>query len=175
MRELARWVRPGLALAGLALLGVSLALQFGSGAHDSEFGAHPDEAAHFISGLMVRDYLLDGLPGNPMAFAQNYYEHYPKVAIGHYPPGFYVAQGIWMLPAASPSSALTFMAFLTAGVATLICLIGFRFLPPPAAIGAAAIFVLLPFSQRYTSLVMSDMLVALLELSATWAFALFLM
>ena len=35
-----------------------------TGAYHAEFGSHPDEAAHYVTGLMVRDYLASGLPGN---------------------------------------------------------------------------------------------------------------
>ena len=32
-----------------------------------------------------------------MAFAENYYLHYPEVAMGHWPPGFYLLQAVWTL------------------------------------------------------------------------------
>ena len=54
-------------------------------AYQSEFGAHPDEAAHYVTGLMIRDYIADGIPQHPMRFAETYYDHYPKVALGNWP------------------------------------------------------------------------------------------
>ena len=50
-----------------------------------------------MTGLMVRDYIAAGFPDSPFRFAENYYLHYPKVAIGHWPPVFYSIQAAWML------------------------------------------------------------------------------
>src|SRR5258708_23859140 len=61
-----------------------------------DFGGAPDEAAHYVTALMVRDYLLHGLSQPPVAFAENYYMHYPRVAFGHWPPVFYILLACWM-------------------------------------------------------------------------------
>jgi hypothetical protein len=73
--------------------------------------ADPDDAA-------LRDYILHGLGKSPLAFARNYYAHYPKLAIGHWPPVFYVAQALWiiMFPA-TRNSVLVMMALVTAMLA----------------------------------------------------------
>src|SRR5687768_1057590 len=68
------------------LLAEVLLLQWLGGAYASGFGGHPDEAAHYVSSLMVRDFLPQAASGHPMQFAQSYYLHYPKVAIGNWPP-----------------------------------------------------------------------------------------
>src|SRR5690349_16507783 len=67
---------------GLALL-LTLLLQWRGNAYQAEWSGDSDEAAHYVTGLMVRDYIASGLPGSPMSFAQRYYDHYPRVAIGH--------------------------------------------------------------------------------------------
>jgi hypothetical protein len=72
-------------------------LQAHSGAWTSDFTADEDEPAHAVSSLMVRDYLVNGIPQNPVRFAENYYLHYPKVAIGHFPPLLYASEALWML------------------------------------------------------------------------------
>ena len=61
---------------------VAFLWQLFAGAYGSEFGGHPDEAGHYVTGLMVRDYVATGFPGSPMKFAGEYYRHYPKVALG---------------------------------------------------------------------------------------------
>src|SRR5215211_7034866 len=81
-------------LIALLLLALVIGLQMRAGANHAEFGGHPDEAAHYVTGLMLRDYVASGLPGNPMAYAKTYYDHYPKVAIGNWPPGFYAIQTV---------------------------------------------------------------------------------
>ena len=37
---------------------VTLLLQWRSGAHSAAFGAEPDEASHYVTGVMIRDILL---------------------------------------------------------------------------------------------------------------------
>src|SRR4051812_32259989 len=107
-------------------------MQKWSGAYDSEFGAHPDEAAHCVTGLFVRDafvaggkYVRGGVHGSPASvakeFVDDFYQHYPKVALGVWPPAFYVLQAAWTVPfGASRFSLMLLMAALTAGVATMI-------------------------------------------------------
>src|SRR5687768_1549891 len=81
-------------LLGVFLLftGIALTLQRVCGAYHGEFNGYPDEPAHYVTGLLIRDYIAQGLPQPPMAFAKNYYLHYPKVALGHWPPLFYMAE-----------------------------------------------------------------------------------
>src|SRR5438874_11144897 len=80
-----------------ALLGFVVTLQVLGGAYASGFGGYPDEPAHLVTSLMVRDFLANLDFRRPWQFAQQYYFHYPKVAIGHWPPMFYGALGIWLL------------------------------------------------------------------------------
>jgi hypothetical protein len=61
-------------------------LQIYGGAYTAECDAHPDEAAHFVSSLLVHDYLAQWPWPNPLPWAMDYYLHYPKVAIGQWPP-----------------------------------------------------------------------------------------
>ena len=81
------------AALAITIFAVVVALQWTHGAYQAEFGAHPDEAAHYVTGLMIRDYIAAGMPGHPMAYTQNYYNHYPKVALGNWPPLFYCNPG----------------------------------------------------------------------------------
>jgi hypothetical protein len=46
---------------------------------------------------MVYDYLAGVPKENPLAWAENYYLHYPKVAIGQWPPGYHVMEALWSL------------------------------------------------------------------------------
>lgn len=160
-----------------ALLFVSLvvALQWHSGAFTSGFGGHPDEAAHYVTGLMVRQYLRTWPPTSPLKFAESYYLHYPKVAFGHWPPFFYVVQAIWTLIfPPSRASLLLLSALVTVLLAltiyqTTVAEVG-RF----AATTSALLFILLPIIQRHSEMVMSDTLLALLMLWATLFFSRFL-
>jgi len=88
-----RWLWPAVSIIGLVLL----AMQISGGAFEAEFTADPDEAAHFVSGLMVYDYLAALPRENPIVWAGQYYLHYPKVAIGHWPPGYHLMEGVWWI------------------------------------------------------------------------------
>jgi len=151
-------------------------LQVRSGAYQSDFGGHSDEAAHVVTGLMVRDYLAGPLWSgtHPMRFAEDYYARFPKVAIGHYPPGFYVIEGLWLLPSRTKTAVLLLPAFLTAFTGWIVFMAGRRLMRFSAALAAAVLFTLMHLVQSYTAIVMSDMLVLIWCLLAVLAFARFL-
>jgi hypothetical protein len=160
----------------LILAAITLGLQGASGAWLSEFGGHPDEAAHYVTSLMMRDYVFGGgLPGNPLAFAENYYAHYPRIALGHYPPVFYLLAAPWLAVfGTSAASTMVFMAAQSTAFALSAFLMARRRYDYLTAILAGAGVALLPLTQRYTSLVMSDLALALACLGSAWAFGRFL-
>jgi hypothetical protein len=102
----------GEAVAAFAvLLGFVVTLQVLGGAYASGFGGYPDEPAHLVTSLMVRDFVAGLHFRHPWQFAQQYYLHYPKVAIGVWPPVFYGALGAWFLIiGASRGAAIMFIA-----------------------------------------------------------------
>lgn len=156
---------------------VAVALQIHNGAYQADIGADPDEPAHAVTSLMVRDYLVCGLlhGEHPMHFAQRYYDHFPKVALGHYPPGFYLLAGLWLLPRATPDALMVFMALLAAVFATTSVAAAYRCgLSKASALVVGLWVLILPITQNLTALVMSDLLLGSLCLLATMAFASFL-
>ena len=64
-----RW---GAVFVGLLL--VAILWQWLGRAYSSEFSG-ADESAHFVTGLMIRDYVAAGFPTTPMKFAEEYYVH----------------------------------------------------------------------------------------------------
>src|SRR5688572_9791025 len=96
-----------LAFAGILLL--TIALQWHDNAFVAEWTDSSDEAAHYVTGLMVRDYITQGFPDSPMVFATNYYEHYPYIGFGHFPPMFYVIQAAWTLTFGISRASLLFL------------------------------------------------------------------
>lgn len=167
-----RWLRQLLLLT--LFVTIAAALQRASGAWESEFGGHPDEPAHYITGLMVRDYVAHGLGSRPMPFARDYYEHYPKVALGNWPPGFYVIQAAWTLPfSPQRGSLLLLMALLAGFVAWAIAYALEIEFGLPTAMVAALLFLALPVVQIQTGMVMTEIPVTLFMLLATLAFGRF--
>jgi Dolichyl-phosphate-mannose-protein mannosyltransferase len=147
----------------LALLCLTLSLTYWSGAFRSELTAESDEAAHYITGLMVHDYLAHGIGQPPMAYAANYYLHYPKVALGHWPPVFYIMQAAWgFICAPSRNSMLGLMAICTTLIAfTLYRLVAREFRTSIGGAAAGALFLCIPLIQTYSSMVMADLIVAM--------------
>lgn len=97
---------------------IMVVTQYRSGAFTADLASIADEPAHAVSSLLVRDYLVQGFPHNPYHFALSFYAHYPKVAIGHWPPLFYLVEGVWMLFAGRNRAALLLFIALC-GVALL--------------------------------------------------------
>lgn len=159
----------------LAFLAVAFFYQWQEGAYESEFGSHPDEAAHYVTGLMIRDYIASGLHGSPLAYADNYYKHYPKVALGNWPPVFYLLQAPWMiLFGAGRAPALWLMAAITAAFSTLLFnILRNKFGRIIAATGTL-IFISLPLTQKYSGMIMDEMLTGLLMFGAAIYFGRFL-
>lgn len=159
-----------LCLVGIAVL--SFGLQTLSGAHDADLASYSDEPAHFISGLMVFDYFSTAFGSNPIEFAQTYYLHYPKVAIGQWPPVFYVLQALWFgLVGPSKVSALYLLALLGAVLGMVLYL---RLAPSYGRLPAlltAALLLLLPLFRIFSSCVMADLPTALFIMLAVFAFS----
>ncbi len=152
-----------------------ISLQCLAGAYQADFGGHPDEPAHFVTGLMARDWLAAGMPWPPMAYAENYYLHYPKVALGHWPPGFYGLEGIWYL-AAPPSRASAML--LQAALAGLLGLMIFRttarITGRIAAVFTALVFLSMPVVQKSSQRAMPDIANGVLCFLAALCFARYL-
>jgi hypothetical protein len=149
---------------------LAAALQWRTGVFAAEFGWHPDEPAHYVTGVMLRDYVAGGHFSSPRAFVEQYYAHYPKIGLFMWPPLFHGTEAIWDL-VFNPSkpSALLLEALLTALLATSIYWLVRREYSPIMALASGAVFVLLPLVQISTQMVMADGLVALLIFWATIA------
>ncbi len=155
------------AAAIVVLIALVVAFQYGSGAYNKDFSADNDEAAHVVSSLLVRDYIAEGFPGNPVHFAERYYIHYPKVAIGHWPPLFYAAEGVWMLLFGRTRAAIL---ALTATVGVLFAVSVFAWIRIEC--GTLCAFVstaLLTITPIYRSAVFTVEPQVLLAVLAFWA------
>jgi 4-amino-4-deoxy-L-arabinose transferase-like glycosyltransferase len=155
----------------VVFLAFAVILQALSGAYAVDFAGNPDEPAHYVTGVMVRDYLAAFPWQPPMTFARNFYSHYPIVAIGHWPPMFYVAQAAWTLPfGLSRLSVLLLMAILSAATATVVFASWQRRFGKAAAGALALAFLSVPIVQEHGRMVMAEMLLALFTLLAVAAY-----
>jgi len=170
------WRQPLVELGVLFALCLALAvgLQMASRTFLNEFGGHPDEASHYVTGLMVHDYLVGSDWTHPLRFAENYYSHYPRVSLGHWPPFFYVLQAAWTVPfGVSRVSVMLLMALVTALTAATLYHCVRRDCGPLTALVVSLLFVALPLVQRYDDILMADTLIGLLCFWAALCFGRF--
>lgn len=123
---------------------ISVALTFVSKAIWSGF-SDPDESAHFLNAYFISDYVRHGLGTNPLAFAQDFYIHYPKLSIGHWPPAYYATIGLlFLLLPANPSTAMVISVVVSSLPALFTALLTNRYVGFSAAIAASVWYITLP-------------------------------
>lgn len=156
--------------SGVLIFAFVLILQVGQGSYESNLANHPDEAAHFVTGLCAFDYVTNALGDNPIRFAEAYYLQFPKVAFGHWPPGFYLLQALWFL-IFGPTVASGFM--LLALLTTLVIWVVFLEIEQRygIAIASCSAFTLLLVGplRESLSLFLADMMAVLLTMVAYFA------
>src|SRR5579883_145831 len=144
-------------------------------ADPNQFTQLIDEPSHFVTGLMIRDYVARRLPGSPIRFAKEYYLHYPKVAFGSWPPLLHIFLGGWMLllPPVR-QSALLFMDVLVALLALYSGWLARRSLPWLPAAGIAVAVWLSPVVQSLDQVVQADLQYGLLSVVCMGSLALWM-
>jgi len=164
-----------LLIFGLIFGALVVLWQWRSGCYQSDLAANPDEPAHVVSSLLIRDYLADGMPEAPLRFARNYYVHYPKVAIGHWPPLFYAAEAMWMLVFGRTKAAMLAMVAVNS-VALLICVFAWvsRRCGTVAGLCASVVLMLPLFMRETMDSVEPDIVLALLAFLAAASYGSFL-
>ncbi|MCW3836807.1 glycosyltransferase family 39 protein [Sphingomonas canadensis] len=122
---------------------------------------HPDEGAHYVNALFVGDWIRAGFP-NPLAFAQEYYAHFPRLSIGHWPPGWYLAEApLFALFRPSPAGALAISAFAAGLPAFVIVWALARIGHPMMGLALGGLYLLLPLSMENARYLLLDQPVAL--------------
>lgn len=170
------WARParllwplGPGTIAVLLLAIVLLLQLLSGAFQSERGLYSDEAAHLLNGVLLRDYLREGLGQSPVEFARDFYTHYPKVAPFMWPPLFHGLLGLALLPGWSPTgTALVLLGVGLAWMAFRLQAMVRAFASPPLAVGAVALLLTTPGVVGLATSVMLDLVVAVFAFEAAY-------
>ncbi|MES2452649.1 MAG: glycosyltransferase family 39 protein [Pseudomonadota bacterium] len=169
---------------GLLLGLAALALAAMTGGLSRSF-LDPDESAHYVNTLFIADWLRAGLPA-PMTFARDFYAHFPKLSIGHWPPGWYALLApSFAIMRPSPFGAAMMSAFIAGLPAALTGWGLFRSGAPRLAIAAAFVVLLLPLTVESARYFLLDQPVALIvgaaaiawlaaaERPSWWRYALF--
>ncbi len=161
--------------AFLAFFLFCLGLSWRSGLLHSEFGRYQDEGMHYITGLFVQDFLTSGHWSRPMHFAQQYYLHLPKVALGNWPPGFPLMQTAWgLIFGVSRVSMLFGMIVLTTWLAFLVYKAGLKYFGPVWGVLGAVLLIAAPLTQEQTAMVMAEIPLAAASFLAISSFVRFL-
>jgi len=157
---------------GLALLAGVLSLWV-TGAWSSGFSG-ADEPAHFLNSWFVAAYVKGALGQNPLAFATEFYLHYPKISIGHWPPAYYalVAPVFWVAPS-TPQTAMAVNLFVAALPAVGVAALLLRLHGSAAAVAGAALWALTPLALEGQAFFMLDQPLAACAVFAALAWAAF--
>jgi len=160
------------ALAITAIVVMVAITQLSSGAYGNDLASYPDEAAHFVSAVCVLDYLVLAPGSNPVRFAEAYYAHFPKVAFGHWPPGFFVEQAAWYAVfGASPSAGLLLVGVTAVFAGCVLFLTLRRYYGIWIAAISVAVYLSLPTIRSATTMLMPDLTVSLFAFMAVRALA----
>jgi hypothetical protein len=162
-------------LVYLLLFSVVLGIAWHDQAFRGEFGDYPDESAHYVTGLMFYDYSASLHYFSPIKFAENFYVHYPKIGIGHWPPVFYLIEWVWMLTFSTSLASLVYlMVALTALLATIFYQALVNEFGHLLAFSAALALVALPLVQDQATVVMAEIPLTVFSLVAAIFFGRFL-
>jgi hypothetical protein len=154
-----------LAYACTALVG-TLAMVLAKSYQSGFSGA--DEPSHFLNGYFVADYLRHHFGSNPMAAATDFYIHYPKISIGHWPPAYYGFLGLIFLVLPPTMGAVFGLNVLLAALpavaiaAALALLCGRR-----AAIAGVLLYAITPLVLEGNAMFMADQPLAACLAAAT--------
>ena len=101
-------------------MALTVFLSYKGDVYHSELGSEDsDEPAHYVTGLLIHDYVVKKFPESPLSFAARYYLHYPKIALGVWPPFFHIVEAFWMMVFSARS-----VFFLPAAITTLTVMMG---------------------------------------------------
>jgi hypothetical protein len=161
-----------LLLAGVMVLACGVITH---GIHRGEFDYYVDEAQHAVTGLFVADAFHDRPFSSPVQYAYCYYGQYPAVAIVHWPPFFYIFEGLGFLILGPTVVAARVTVLL---FALLLCYQWFRLLeeladPITAAVGTAML-ALLPTVLLFEKTVMLEIPSLALAVAAIRSWILYL-
>lgn len=122
---------------------------------------NPDEGGHYVNALFLGDWIRAGFPA-PMAFAQDYYAHFPRLSIGHWPPGWYLLEApLFALLRPSPLHATLISAFVAGLPGGLVFWAMQRIGRPWLGLVLGLGYVLLPLTVDCARYILLDQPVAL--------------
>lgn len=102
-----------------------------------------DASRHAMNGVFLRDFLMEGGLLDPIGFSSRYYQQYPGINIGFYPPFFYVSSvPVLLLFGTDHAASQAVVALYVLGLGTVIVLMCRRIMDILSA-GAIALCALM--------------------------------
>jgi hypothetical protein len=139
-----------------------------SGAYNGDLNVTADESAHFTSSAMIHDYFIEGNFSRPLKFAMDYYSHFPRVAIGHWPPLFHFLQAlVFMATGTSAAGAMIFQSLIAASTcATIAVIVARRTSWAVGLCGGAAMLATAQFMFSFNTIMLDNFVGFLILLTA---------
>lgn len=129
-----------------------------------------DASRHAMNGVFLRDFLMEGGLLHPLRFAREYYQQYPAINIGFYPPFMYIASvpflAVFGASHAVSQSVVALHALLAGVMIYLICQ---RVMDRWSALLAALVVLALPEMALWARQVQLDVPALALLLCTAWA------
>ncbi|WP_194715183.1 ArnT family glycosyltransferase [Noviherbaspirillum soli] len=129
-----------------------------------------DASRHAMNGIFLRDFLMEGGLLHPLRFAREYYQQYPAINIGFYPPFMYIASvpflAVFGASHAVSQSVVALHAMLAGVMIYLICQ---RMMDRWSALLVALAILALPDMALWARQVQLDVPALALLLCTAWA------
>jgi len=129
-----------------------------------------DASRHAMNGVFLRDFLMEGGLLHPLRFARDYYQQYPAINIGFYPPLMYIASvpflAVFGASHAVSQSVVALHALLAGVMIYLICQ---RMMDKWSALLVALAILALPEMAVWARQVQLDVTALALLLCTAWA------
>lgn len=129
-----------------------------------------DEPAHFLNAYLISTYIESWLGTNPLKFASDFYIHYPKITIGHWPPAYYGMVGLlfWVIPATVQTAFLINLLITALPAAGVAIALG-RLSGTRSALIGASVYSFTPLAWEGQVFFMLDQALAACCIAATLA------
>lgn len=126
-----------------------------------------DSSRHAMNGVFLRDLILEGGLSNPVHFARTYYERFPALTLGFYPPLLALSMTPWLMifGASHAVCQAVIVAYAAAG-AFFVYLISARFVDRPSALGCGVAYMFAPIIALWSGQVQPDIPAVSLLLAA---------
>ena len=122
------------------LLGAAAVSMFATAPKSEDFW-WSDAATFALNGVLIHDYLFQGLGQSPMAFASNWFLHYPALTISLYPPILPVTEALAFTLFGFSHIVAQAVVSIFAGICALGCFATMRTATSRSIAVAAALFL----------------------------------